>query len=375
MSADDFSKAATADAGTGLEIRGLSVRYGDVQALRNISLSVRKGELFALVGPSGSGKSTLLLCIAGFVSSASGSISLEGRDITSLPANTREIGMVFQSYTLFPHMTVFENIGYPLRVRRKSEIEVRHRVAEMLTLLHLEDYKHRYPDEISGGQQQRVALARALAFNPNVLLLDEPLGAVDRKLKIELQSEIRRVQRTAQTTLIYVTHDQKEAMALSDRMAVLDEGRILQIGTAREIYDNPRNSYVADFVGGANLLVVDILDGGMQSCDVVLAGSTITGVPRPKWLTDTASRAILMVRPERWILSDGPPQNCNQLPAEIVEVIFEGDSISLRCQLRDQRRIIVRQPVGEREDFCPGDVIYLAPEAHLAKLFELNERN
>ena len=336
---------------------------------------MRKGELFALVGPSGSGKSTLLLCVAGFVSSVGGTVLLGGQDLTSLAANSREIGMVFQSYTLFPHMTVFENIAYALRVRRRSKTAIQHRVTEMLKLLHLEGFEYRYPNELSGGQQQRVALARALAFSPNLLLLDEPLGAIDRKLKIELQSEIRRIQHATQTTLVYVTHDQKEAMAMSDRVGVLREGCVLQIGTSREIYDNPCNSYVADFFGGANLLAVSILERSVHSCDVNLAGCRIAGVPLPEWLTDIADQGTLMVRPEHWKVSRSASQATNQLPAEIGEMIFEGDSISLDCKLRNQRRIIVRKPVCELMDLHPGDVVHLGIDGPVTRLFDRNEGN
>src|SRR5262249_625443 len=182
------------DATSDFAIQALSVSYGDVRVLSNISFSVRKGELFTLIGPSGSGKSTLLLCVAGFLPARHGSIFLRGKDITTLPPNQREIGMVFQSYTLFPHMTVFQNVAYPLLLRKTQRHEVQCRVTEMLHLLHLDNLEHRYPQQLSGGQQQRVALARAVGFRPHLLLFDEPLAAVDRKLRIELQSEIRRVQ-------------------------------------------------------------------------------------------------------------------------------------------------------------------------------------
>jgi ABC-type Fe3+/spermidine/putrescine transport system ATPase subunit len=353
-----------------LELRDLSVWYGDFQALRNVSISVQKGELFTLLGPSGSGKSTLLFCVAGFLPARSGTVLLAERDITSLPPNKREVGMVFQSYTLFPHKTVFQNIAYPLLLRKKQKDEIKLRVIEMLKLLHLETLESRFPHQLSGGQQQRVALARVLAFNPSLLLLDEPLGSVDRKLRIELQSEIRRVQRATKTTLIYVTHDQKEAMAISDRLAILRDGQIQQIGTPREIYDAPCNPFVADFFGSSNLLAVRIVAQDEHSCEVELSGCRIEGVPRPQWLTKTVERAVLMVRPEQWQIIKGSAGHPIEFSGEVEEVTFQGDSTVFQCRLKDQTRITVRRPDNGVADLNPKDKVCLRLDARKTKLFE-----
>lgn len=369
MAVDHNVTVGKSSAGAGLEIRGLSVCYGRVEVLKGASLSVREGEFFTLVGPSGSGKSSLLLCLAGFVAAATGSILLGGKDITSLAPNLRNIGMVFQSYTLFPHITVHENIAYGLRVRGKTRTAIEHRVAEMLRLLHLEGFQFRYPNELSGGQQQRVALARALAFSPGLLLLDEPLGAIDRKLKVELQSEIRRIQRATKTTLVYVTHDQKEAMAISDRIAVLRDGCILQTGTAREIYDDPSDAFVADFFGGANLLTVTILERSAGFCAVDLSGYRITGIPLPQSLSNTVKQGTVMIRPEHWSVSPSGSRHYDGLPVEITEIIFEGDTVSLDCKLRDERHIIVRKEASAVKEFQVGDTAHLGIEGQATRLF------
>jgi ABC-type Fe3+/spermidine/putrescine transport system ATPase subunit len=240
----------------------------------------------------------------------------------------------------------------------------------MLGLLHLDNLAYRFPQELSGGQQQRVAVARAMAFSPNLLLLDEPLGALDRKLRIELQSEIRRVQRATQTTMLYVTHDQKEAMAISDRMAVLHNGQIQQIGTPREVYGDPRNSFVADFFGGANLLPVRVVARNDISCDVELEDSRIERIARPPWLTDAVNQGILMVRPESWRIGKGGPAHASEFNVEIEEITFEGDSILLRCRFKNQAYIMVRCPAYEVADLAPGNSVRLGVDGREAKLFE-----
>ena len=266
-----------------LEVDNLSAVRVTTEALKRISFYVGKG-ILTFLGPSGSGKSTLLLCLAGFLPAQTGTVVLAGEDISFASPNKREIGMVFQSYTLFPHKSVFQNIAYPLQLRKQPKEEVTRRVSEILRMFHMEGYERRLPHQLSGGQQQRVALARALVFTPRLLLLDEPLGALDKKLREEMQFEIRRIQRTTQSTLLYVTHDQKEAMAMSDRIAILRDGTLQQMGTPRQIYENPSNAFVAGFYGESNLVDVRVAALNPQSCDVDLGGYVITGVPKPTWL-------------------------------------------------------------------------------------------
>ncbi len=245
---------AAAPASGGLTVRGLVKRYGAFEAVAGIDLDITRGEFLTLLGPSGSGKTTLLMMIAGFQDATAGDIALDGTSITGTPAEKRNFGMVFQGYALFPHMTVADNIGYSLSVRGRPKADIAARVAEMLDLVQLQGMEHRLPVQLSGGQQQRVALARALAFSPPVLLLDEPLGALDRKLRIEVQTQLKDLHRRVGTTFIYVTHDQEEALSMSDRVVIMRAGKIEQVGTPEELYTRPRSEFAASFLGKSNFL-------------------------------------------------------------------------------------------------------------------------
>lgn len=248
---------STVAASGGLTLRGLVKRYGAVQAVAGVDLEIRRGEFLTLLGPSGSGKTTLLMMIAGFQDATEGDILLDGQPITGTPAEKRNFGMVFQGYALFPHMTVADNIGYSLSVRGRPKAAIASRVAEMLELVQLTGKERRLPSELSGGQQQRVALARALAFSPPVLLLDEPLGALDRKLRVEVQEQLKDLHRRVGTTFIYVTHDQDEALSMSDRVVIMRDGQIEQVGSPEELYTRPRTEFAASFLGKSNFLLRD----------------------------------------------------------------------------------------------------------------------
>jgi putative spermidine/putrescine transport system ATP-binding protein len=241
----------------GLTLRRLVKRYGALQAVAGVDLEIRRGEFLTLLGPSGSGKTTLLMMIAGFQDATEGDIHLDGQPITGTPAEKRNFGMVFQGYALFPHMTVADNIGYSLSVRGRPKAEIAGRVAEMLELVQLTGKERRLPSELSGGQQQRVALARALAFSPPVLLLDEPLGALDRKLRVEVQEQLKDLHRRVGTTFVYVTHDQDEALSMSDRVVIMRDGQIEQVGSPEELYTRPRTEFAASFLGKSNFLQRD----------------------------------------------------------------------------------------------------------------------
>ena len=243
-----------------LDLININKSFGTTVAVENFNLNIMQGEFVSFLGPSGCGKTTTLRMIAGFELPTSGQISLENRDLTYLPPNKRNVGMVFQSYALFPNMTVADNIGYGLKVTKKSRQEITARVDEMLGLIHLEDRRTHYPSQLSGGQQQRVALARALAIRPQVLLLDEPLSALDAKIRLELRHEIRRIQQQLGITTIYVTHDQEEALSLSDRVVVMSQGKVEQVGTPAQIYSFPATEFVAQFVGQINLLPVKVVN-------------------------------------------------------------------------------------------------------------------
>lgn len=241
----------------GLTLRRLVKRYGALQAVAGVDLEIRRGEFLTLLGPSGSGKTTLLMMIAGFQDATEGDILLDGQPITGTPAEKRNFGMVFQGYALFPHMTVADNIGYSLSVRGRPKAEIADRVAEMLELVQLTGKERRLPSELSGGQQQRVALARALAFSPPVLLLDEPLGALDRKLRVEVQEQLKDLHRRVGTTFVYVTHDQDEALSMSDRVVIMRDGQIEQVGSPEELYTRPHTEFAASFLGKSNFLQRD----------------------------------------------------------------------------------------------------------------------
>ncbi|MBS3649058.1 ABC transporter ATP-binding protein [Pseudaminobacter sp. 19-2017] len=308
---------------TGLPLRleGVSKRYGKYTALTPTDLTVAAGEFLTLLGPSGSGKTTLLNLIAGYLEPMSGTIEIGSRDVTRLPARQRNIGMVFQSYALFPHMTVGQNIGYGLAVRGVSKAESTRRVSEVLSLMRLEGYADRPIQKMSGGQQQRVALARALVIEPDVLLMDEPLSALDKQLRRTVQLELRRLHQEHGRTTIYVTHDQEEALVLSDRIAVMDQGRIQQLGTVDDIYDRPANAFVAGFIGESNLLPVKVnaVAEGKATTEVEAFRRTIVAPAAPG--VEAGQTARLLLRPEHLLLNETD----DGVPAEIIEAVYLGE--------------------------------------------------
>ncbi|HLT02244.1 MAG TPA: ABC transporter ATP-binding protein, partial [Geminicoccaceae bacterium] len=289
-----------------IDLIDVAKRYGPVTAVEDVDLHVAEGELVTVLGPSGSGKTTLLTMIAGLASPSSGRIDIGGRDVTWLPAARRNVGLVFQSYALFPHMSVYDNVAFPLSVRGVGKAEIDRRVAEALRLVRLAGFERRRPAQLSGGQQQRVALARAFVFEPEILLLDEPLGALDRKLREQLQVELRQLQRSLGITTILVTHDQEEALSLSDRIVVLDEGRVQQIGTPEDAYLRPRNRFVADFLGTANLFE-GVLVQGEHGWGIRLSDGEAIPCAEPALPAGREVSAI--VRPERVVLEPAGAAN------------------------------------------------------------------
>jgi putative spermidine/putrescine transport system ATP-binding protein len=275
-----------------LELRRVDKAFGSAVALDGVDLRIEPGELVTLLGPSGSGKTTLLNVVAGFEAPSAGEVILRGRDISRMSPAQRDVGMVFQHYALFPHMTVAGNIGYGLKVRRRPRAERGRRVAEMLELLRLSDYGDRYPRQLSGGEQQRVALGRALAYDPEIVLMDEPLGALDRALRTEMEAEIRRLHRDLGATILYVTHDQQEALALSDRVAIMRGGRIVGAGTPEDLYERPASAFVASFFANANLLPVESYELVSHGARVRCAGQELE-CPAPG---RPSGRAMLAVR-------------------------------------------------------------------------------
>jgi putative spermidine/putrescine transport system ATP-binding protein len=296
--------SAHSDSGADIRLRGLRKSYGDVVALDGIDLEVRTGEFFTLLGPSGSGKTTSLRLIAGFERPDAGTVELANEDVTNLPPHERNVNTVFQDYALFPHMSVGDNVAYGLRVKKVPKAERQERVAEALAMVRLEGYENRRPNQLSGGQRQRVALARALVNHPRVLLLDEPLGALDLKLRQQLQVELKRIQSEVGITFIYVTHDQDEALTMSDRIAVMDGGRVIQVGAPNEVYDEPESGFVAGFVGVSNLLELPVerVEGGVAT---LALGDTDRVTAETRGSLHAGQTAIVTIRPERISLADG----------------------------------------------------------------------
>ena len=316
-----------------VRLRNLSKRYERFCAVDDLSVDIATGEFVTVLGPSGSGKTTVLMMLAGLVEPTSGTISIGGRDVTRIGPQHRGLGVVFQNYALFPHLTIAENIAFPLRMRRRKEDEIKRKVADMLALVRLPDVGGRTPGQLSGGQQQRVALARALIFDPPLLLLDEPLSALDKKLRESMQFEIREIHRKLGLTVINVTHDQSEALAMSDRVFIMRDGRVVQSGPPRELYEEPSSSFVADFLGASNFL-----SGTVENIDATGAAAFVTdGGLRCRVSANTmrtGERGRLMLRPERIMVDD--VQSADQSTQGYVkEIAYTGELVRYRIALSD----------------------------------------
>jgi putative spermidine/putrescine transport system ATP-binding protein len=361
-----------------IDIRGVTRRFGALQALDGVDLGIAQGEFFSLLGPSGCGKTTLLNIIAGFLEPGAGSVWLAGRDITRLAPHQRDIGMVFQNYALFPHLNVFDNVAYGLRVRRQQGETVRERVAEMLALVRLSELAQRMPHQLSGGQQQRVAIARALAIRPQVLLLDEPLSNLDAKLRKEMQAELRRLQRDVGITTVMVTHDQEEALGLSDRIGILGGGRLQQVGTPLQLYRQPANRFVGEFVGQANLIAARPRGDGHFDA---LSHAAADGAPLRLFAGEQVARETLfLLRPERIRLSeaDGAPAGPNAAEGTVREASYAGAELHLSIALAGAGELQVAAPealfgqvpqpgVGVRLAWEPQDLVALPDDASPAQ--------
>ncbi|WP_095077073.1 ABC transporter ATP-binding protein [Pseudomonas sp. Irchel s3h17] len=344
----------------------VSKSYGNGLAVDEVSLNIRENEFFALLGPSGCGKTTLLRMLAGFETPSAGCIYLDGLDISPLPPNKRPLNLMFQSYALFPNMTVRKNIAYGLEMERLPEAQIRQRVNEVLSTAQLTELADRKPDQLSGGQRQRVALARALVKRPRVLLLDEPLGALDKKLREKMQLELKRLQHESGITFIVVTHDQEEALVMSDRMAVLDGGKVCQCGSPSELYENPNSRFVANFIGVSNLF--EGLRGAEQR--VMVNGHELKVEPQPGAVRGEA--VAVVVRPERLQVLGGQGGECdNQVQGQIVEVAYHGldTNLHVKTALSD-KPLIVRVPSSQFEfaHFSSGMDIRLGWQARHARV-------
>ncbi|GHC32914.1 ABC transporter ATP-binding protein [Aidingimonas halophila] len=319
--------------------------------VKDFNLDINKGEFITLLGPSGSGKTTCLMMMAGFETPTHGQILLKGQPINDLPPHKRGIGMVFQNYALFPHMTVAENLAFPLEVRHYTKEQINKSVARALAMVRLEDFGDRRPAQLSGGQQQRVALARALVFEPDLVLMDEPLGALDKNLREEMQYEIKRIHASLGVTMIYVTHDQSEALTMSDRIAVFNDGVVQQLADPQTLYESPANAFVAYFIGENNRLVGDVVERLGDQCKVQLdSGETV--LAKPVAVGGIGSRTTLSLRPERVAVlrdSDDPRreglQNC--FTAKVQEVIYLGDHLRTRIAVCGNEEFVIKTPNAE----------------------------
>ncbi|MEM9812247.1 MAG: ABC transporter ATP-binding protein [Pseudomonadota bacterium] len=350
---------------TAIEIAGVDKVYGAgagaVVALDNISFRVEDNEFFTLLGPSGCGKTTLLRIMAGFETLTGGDVLLHGKRLADLPPNKRPINTVFQHYALFPHLSVEENVGFGLRMLGQSPGEISERVADMLNLVQLSEMAGRRPAQLSGGQQQRVALARALAPAPKVLLLDEPLSALDLKLRQQMRIELKQIQQETGITFIFVTHDQEEALSMSDRIAVMSAGKLQQVGTAEEIYEAPQNRFVADFIGETNLLTADVISTSAEGARLRMAGGLeLDAAGKPD-----GGQIWVSVRPERIQIT---PEGT--LPCTIDKLVYLGTDTQYHVRLNDGTPMVVRaqNDRGAPRSFAPGDAAALTVDPGAAKM-------
>ena len=338
-------------------IRDAVKRYGDFTALSGVSLNIREGEFFTLLGPSGCGKTTLLRMIAGFNSIEGGDFYFGDKRINDVPAHKRDIGMVFQNYAIFPHLTVSENVAYGLKARKVPKAEISQRVAEALELVQISHLADRKPNELSGGQQQRVALARAFVIEPSVLLMDEPLSNLDAKLRVQMRTVIKKLQRRLGITTIYVTHDQEEALAISDRIAVMKDGVIMQIGTPNEIYAKPQNPFVAGFIGTSNFLDCDVSGG-----KVTIQGEQTLEIPMAKPFTGPGK---LSARPEQLFFSD------KGMPGKVLFSTFLGDFVEYEVELDNGQSLTVNEYTKDTVEVHPdGEAVFLSFDPDRVSLYD-----
>ena len=341
-----------------LRLSGLEKSIEGTQILRGISLDVQPGEFVTLLGPSGCGKTTTLRIIAGLLSPDAGTVSLDGRDITNLVPEKRDVNTVFQNYALFPHMNVEKNISYGLRVRGVKKPEWQRRVAEMLRLVQLEGYEKRMPSQLSGGQRQRVAIARAVVLNPKLLLLDEPLGALDLKLRQQMQQELKDIQKRLGIAFIYITHDQEEALNMSDRIAIMREGQFEQIGTPEEIYERPRTRFAAGFVGQTNLIEMDVQAVSEDGLTLAYGGASVPA-RRAEFPVQPGEKVALSLRTERIGYARTPLEAC-ALPATLKSRHYAGGSMRAILKLDTGREVLVLCQSAQRAEGEIGDRVYLS---------------
>jgi spermidine/putrescine transport system ATP-binding protein len=346
--------------GASVELRAIGKSFDGHPAVVDVTLAVERGEFFSLLGPSGCGKTTLLRLIAGFEIPSCGEILLDGAPVTGLPPRHRPLNLVFQHYALFPHMSVYKNVAFGLEMLKLPQAEIEQRVRQVLDLVHLSGLEKRYPKQLSGGQQQRAALARAIVTEPPVLLLDEPLGALDLKLRKAMQLELKNLQRRLGLTFIHVTHDQEEALAVSDRLAVMYAGRVLQIGTPEAIYEHPKSRFVADFIGEANLFEGEVKARAGAYARVAVNGVEFNAYVRSEAVS-AGSPVLLTLRPEKIALDRQPlAEGDNSFLGRIEEAVYLGTDTRYTVRLGDRLRVTVRQQNHTGERLARGESVYLS---------------
>lgn len=342
-----------------LALKDATKYYKKVKAVDSVNLDVKKGEFLTILGPSGSGKTSLLKLIAGFEELSGGSIFLDHQDITKKKPYERNIGMLFQNYALFPHMTVADNIAYPLRIRRMDKFQIQERVQKTLELVHLAEFADRYPAKLSGGQQQRIALARAIVFNPPLLLLDEPLGALDKNLRERMQLEIKHIQEKVGITTISVTHDQEEALTMSDRVCIMNRGKIEQIASPQEIYQNPKNKFVAEFIGEINLLGGQLVAAENRKSVIKLFKDSDKTLLAAEPEEPCGKDVYIAIRPENMHLVQEENPFENAIKVSVVEKIYIGDSMKVKTVTSQGEEVLVKIPPRHSEDIQVGHEICL----------------
>lgn len=346
-----------------VELKGVSKCFGDYKALETIDLTIQNGEFITLLGPSGCGKTTILRLISGLEKPDTGHIFINGQDVTDWPPEHRHLNMVFQSYALFPHMTVFENIAFGLRCKKIPKDEITERVEEILRIVKLTKLAQRKPDQLSGGQQQRVAIARAVVNRPLVLLLDEPLSALDYNLRKDMQVELKQLQRKLGVTFVFVTHDQEEALSMSDRVAVMNEGHIEQLGTPRDVYEEPANLYVAEFIGETNVFETKVIRADKKTIEVKVEDKRFTF--KNKRGLKTRQEVCVTVRPEDlavWRQEEVDEVSDDMLPGKVEQVIYKGSIVELVVRLESNKRIYATEFFNEDDeklDYQIGEPVWV----------------
>ena len=342
---------------------------GKVLVVKDLNLDIEEGEFVTMLGPSGSGKTTCLMMLAGFETPTNGEIYLDGNPISNIPPHKRGIGMVFQNYALFPHMTVYENLAFPLRVRKIPKDEIDKKVDKALSMVSLGGYESRMPGQLSGGQQQRVAVARALVFDPSVVLMDEPLGALDKNLRESMQYEIKHIHESIGVTVVYVTHDQGEALTMSNRIAVFNDGKVQQLSSPDKLYEEPVNSFVAEFIGENNTFTGEVTDISNGKCKVKLDSGTEI-ISNPIRVNSKGEKTIVSLRPERAIID---PENKmeNKHKGKIEEVIYHGDHTRVRLNLLGNKEFILKVPNSSaRMDIKVGNELSIGWDSHDARALD-----